>query len=179
MKLRGHGNAYKTRKCTEVSGFRAWPVQVPNVLQSKVRASHCPRREAGARTFLGATQTLTAPSVAHRCRRGFLKSSMLLYLPKVLAQGWFRQPGPQPAIGGQGRGWRGVSQLSPGGQGQVGLIVGAVLPPGALVGLLPSGSRGQHCCLRKALSALGSPRRTAGRGLPGAPSRSPGGGPGR
>lgn len=127
---------------------------------------------------LGTTQTLTTPSVAHRCRRSFLKSSMLLYLPKVLAQGWFRQPGPQPAIGGR-VGGGGVSQLSPGGQGQVGLIVGAVLPPGALVGLLPSGSRGQHCCLRKALSALGSPRRTAGRGLPGAPSRSPGGGPGR
>lgn len=35
VKLRGHGNAYKTRKCTEVSGFRAWPAQVPNVLQSQ------------------------------------------------------------------------------------------------------------------------------------------------
>ena len=35
------------------SGPRAWPVQVQHVLQSKVRTSHCPRREAQARTCLG------------------------------------------------------------------------------------------------------------------------------
>lgn len=83
-----------------------------------VRASHCPRRKAGARTFLGSPQTLTAPSVAHRCRRGFLKPSMLLYLPKVLAQAGFPPARPSCSHRGAGSGVEGVSQLSPGGQGQ-------------------------------------------------------------
>ena len=43
----------QNQKYRGLSGLRAWPVQVPRVLHSKVRPSHCPWWEAGARTFLG------------------------------------------------------------------------------------------------------------------------------
>ena len=179
MKLRGHGDMEMLTKL-EVhrarSGPRAWPVQVQHVLQSKVRTSHCPRREAQARTCLGDHSDPDNPFRGTEMQVRLLKIINAALFTKGAGPGLVPPARPSDSHGGWGGG---VSQLSLGGQGQVGLTVGAVLPPAALVGLLPSGSRGQHCCLRKALSALGSPRRTAGRGRPGTPSRSPGGGPGR
>lgn len=68
-------------------------------------------------------------------------------------------------------------------QGCLTVEMGAVFPPGAIAVFCSVaarvGSGYQHHLLRKALSALESPKRTVGHGQPGVPGRSPGPGPGR
>lgn len=135
--------------------------------------------EEGARTFLGDHPAPSDPFCGAETEARLLQITDAALFTKDAGPELVPPARPQTAVGGG----VGVSQLSLGGQGQVSLTVGAVFPPGALAGLLPSGSRVgsrcQHCHLRKALSTLGSPGRTAGRGRPGVPSRSPGVGPGR
>lgn len=71
-----------------------------------------------------------------RWRQGFLKSQMLLYLPKVLAWGWFCWPSQRMAVGVPAQSSKGETvQPCCGG-------LGAGFPPGALVGFPPSGSQG-------------------------------------
>lgn len=176
-----HGSAYKTRKYRELTGLRARPVQVPCVLHSKVRTSHCPRWEAGARTFLGDHSDPDNPSCSTQMQVRLLKIIDAALFTKGVGPGLVLPARPSDSHREVGGGWGVPAQSWWARPGQP--HVGVVLPPGALMGLLPRGSRVgsrcQHCCLRKALSALGSPGRTAGRGRPGAPNRSPGGGPGR
>lgn len=110
MKLRGHGNTKPGS--AEVSGFRAWPVQVLNVLQSKVRTSHCPRREAGARTFLGDHSDPDNPFCGTQMQEKLLKIINAALFTKGASPGLVPPARPSASHRGQGRGWGGVPAQS-------------------------------------------------------------------
>lgn len=165
-----YGGARQIRKiCTTLWTWSLALLSAECITEAVVNNLTAP--EEGAGTLLSDCPAPQRPLLwcRQRWRQGFLKSWMRLYLPKVPAQGWFCQPGPQMAVGDRGcpssdQSWWPLGQCS---------LLG--LPPGGT----NMGSRCRHRHLRKALSASGSPGKTAGHGRPGAPGRSPGAGPGR
>lgn len=92
-------------------------------LQSTVRASHCLGAEAGARPSLGPPDP-DSPFCGTQMQERLLKTINAALFTKEVAQAGSAVPGPQPAIGGRVGGWRGVSQLSPGGKAKPSLLWG-------------------------------------------------------